>query len=1269
MGDLDLEGRISFRDESAAGLAAITSRLDTIIGKLDQVGEHAKHAKEHSESFANEMVKQFAEVAAAALTVEKAFEFMIEGIKKADEIRDLTLSLGVFSGSMEKGVEAMEFFNKAAAQTRDTGDELAKMYRDTLPLAISRGFSQDSMQHITVWLSQLSTIAGQSSEAMQSGFQQLLSGRVSAGRNPLLKVLGITKADIDGLGWDQIVTKMEEVSRHFPEFGQSWESTMHKAKDELLKAFGEGFNEARGSAGSGMAGINAAVLTAIPYIREVGKYIAEIAPTVVRAFEGAAGALRIFVGGLETGAGLIVGVAAHIVDDIVSLSGRGIATLLENIAAFERAIPRDVINTLEALTPGVHLGDLDKGAAQMDAWAQKIRAAVSSVHESVSSVAGVAEERMEHGAEQVRAGIEMVTNAQQPLAAATHATGVATTGLDDSMKKLLGSLGNVAIDTTGAGKSLKEFNQILAQSTQLALALAKAADEASYKAALALAPDDMSKAMLEYERSLVLQFDQDAIQRGKIAEIQQKLNAAVKQYGELSPQTQGIREELQKAGDALESINASSKDLATGNYLSNALKGVYDLADPEVMRAMQQLTQMLSGLAFSSSSFNPLAMMNEQLRKQQQISPEDFASAGTLVPDLATALATGVINEGLGATLGKQFTDAVRDYWRSDGLGAKTGASMAQGFENIFLDIAQTGGKNFGRVAGEMLTTISTDFLGQIGKIISADVIGRPGDPSKGTGEVAGQFYDSQGQNITKRSLGAQATIAGVGIAYGGYQAGLSGQSGARSGATLSGAASGAAIGTEILPGWGTVIGAAVGALVGAIGGAIGAAQRQSEYKFGVPTIHDGTATFTGNKNIQAAQQEQIRNQIQEAYDSMHDQLVNVFMKVAGAAIPGRADLGGAIQPEASAHFMEHLQQWIDQTLPKAELNTFKGEAANIAVSLGMTKGKFLEIFGGLEKIDPKKVPAILDQLFTSLVDLHKITTYWAGSDLAHATSPVSNDKLDFGNNAVWFGADQSRQSIAAPFADLDKQIMQIAMHIKGLSPEGQIAAFQQLTGLMRQRDDMLRAAAMELYNLAKSVKDQLRADTQTLDIQRFRNKDGSPDQFAISQYYKHQAEQDMFAISSAANPAEAAAAWAKLRADVMAAENAGFSQATEDQKDLWINWAQGVLNTGQNAITAAINRFGGSINDINSTFNSQVDPAIHAFTSAITDTSGKIGGIGDDLDKIRVPIRGVGDGMNALSTDIANVRAEVVAFGEYLKSISDNKSDTLSTTVSGRAA
>src|SRR4051812_16647293 len=116
-----------------------------IGGEGDGAPRGLDHAPERARGVCPGTVRPVGKLAAEILGVEKAFEGLKEGILKADEIRDLAASLAIFTGSTKNATEAMEFFEKAARNTRQTGDELAKLFRDVFPLAVSRGFSQETL--------------------------------------------------------------------------------------------------------------------------------------------------------------------------------------------------------------------------------------------------------------------------------------------------------------------------------------------------------------------------------------------------------------------------------------------------------------------------------------------------------------------------------------------------------------------------------------------------------------------------------------------------------------------------------------------------------------------------------------------------------------------------------------------------------------------------------------------------------------------------------------------------------------------------------------------------------------------------------------------------------------------------------------------------------------------------------------------------------------------------------------------------------------------
>jgi hypothetical protein len=399
---------------------------------LDSVQDRAR-------DFAQETVRELAKLTAEIFGLEKAFEGVKEGILKADEIRDLSNSLAVFTGSTKNAAEAMEYFEKQAANTRNTGEELAKVFRDVLPLATTRfgSHAQEVMKPVTVMLSQLATMGGKTADEMERGFQQLLAGRVSPGRNPLLAVLGIDKASAKDLGFDTVVEDMMKKTEGFSErFGQTWESTFHKAKETLLTEFAGGFNEASGDAQKSMAGLMAFVES--PEVKgalhDLGKNIAEIAPVAIQAFEGAGGALRIFFGGIEAGAGVMVSAVASTLAKLTDMS----AAFADHMPGWQKALIK--------YTSGIDIAGGGEAAASFGQYAR-------AISDDGGHIADLGETN-------IRAGMEMISNAQNPLEIHLAKAHTEAAGLSKEMLAILKALGAINATSTKPGGALDSIDKL-----------------------------------------------------------------------------------------------------------------------------------------------------------------------------------------------------------------------------------------------------------------------------------------------------------------------------------------------------------------------------------------------------------------------------------------------------------------------------------------------------------------------------------------------------------------------------------------------------------------------------------------------------------------------------------------------------------------------------------------------------------------------------------------------------------------------------------------
>jgi hypothetical protein len=136
----------------------------------------------------------------------------------------------------------------------------------------------------------------------------------------------------------------------------------------------------------------------------------------------------------------------------------------------------------------------------------------------------------------------------------------------------------------------------------------------------------------------------------------------------------------------------------------------------------------------------------------------------------------------------------------------------------------------------------------------------------------------------------------------------------------------------------------------------MGAAARQADYQYGIPMIDaGGTARLVNtNENVLPARRKEIERAIQQQYDLIHDSLINLILKFPDVAIPKISEITGRFQDNPSAHWGEHLQQWITGTLPETLMKAFGDELSAGFQQLGMSPEKFKQFFDAWKNIDPK---------------------------------------------------------------------------------------------------------------------------------------------------------------------------------------------------------------------------------------------------------------------------------------------------------------------------
>jgi hypothetical protein len=1099
------------------------------------MGEEMHHISGEFASEAAAMVSGF-------FTVEKAIEGVVAGIRKADEIRDLGNSLAVFTGSTQKAGEVIGFFEQHLDATRNTTEELARSFRNDLPLAISKGFSQESMQSITLWLSQLATISGHTLDEMETGFRQLLAGRVSPGRNPLMQVLGITKEQVNDLGWTQVVTKMEEVAQHFPEFGQSWESTVHKMKEEMLTSFGEGFNEAMDENGrKAMGGLLGAFTSdeAVSALHNTGKFIGKIISGEI------ADAL----------------VAIHLDDwlarnlDLTKQFHFTGSSLIPPEGQVYDQGHRDMFGQWQPATnpyPGTEGPNTyarQQGAAAMrsvgithapegydyNQYADTLGAAMTEHRDKSGKILAFVKD-------EVRDNTVAWTNLTSSIAEAIKVV----QKTDSPFKSLLDSLGKVKSDVAG----LQGAGDIID----------KATGKIREQNVVLLAQRDVFAAVDPHAKVLAELHKEMAQNAARATTEWEAEAAAVRKLGEGSAKVIELKA-------AIGALNATADENSLVKYMQ--------------ARSAQITAEFM---AIDPYTGRPKIAPNDPYATNFTLptrsSADILARLGMQSDDLASIEA-----KKTGTALGHAHGEEVRRLLLDQQFVGQFGGAMAGIFES--------GGRNFVQILSSGLSS----SVQESAQSFSRKIFGAPGDASSfvfGTDrhQDPNRLYDAAGNDITGRAKTGRAVATGAESAAGGYQAGLSGQDGSRTGAVAGAFLSGMSTGNIYL-----AIGAAI---VAEIAGALGAAKRQADYQYGIPSIDaSGIAHFGQAQNYTDAAAKKITQQLQDTYDQTRGSALRALMGM-NAPIPGVTPIDGKFQDNPSGHFPEHLQLFTSQTLPHEVLEQLKGNFRQGYEGLGVTTGRFEEIWARLNTLDPTKMLALLDQLGAGLGAMAKVAI------ATHYQDPRGNqDSFLYGMNEASL---RSRMTPGGMLSEYDAEIEKLAHGLKALPLGDQIAAIAQIGQLQTQRYDAEKQAILELFNLQKQVNEQLRGDLQSLDVMGMVKPDGSADHYAIAQYYKAHADASLGDIRQARNATELSADWTHFEQYVMAAVREGIAQDPAGAK-AWTAWAQKALGTGKSAFDSEAVAIGVTMSVDDAKLNAAVDPEIDAFKKQLHELTKDIGG------------------------------------------------------------
>jgi hypothetical protein len=403
-------------------------------------------------------------------------------------------------------------------------------------------------------------------------------------------------------------------------------------------------------------------------------------------------------------------------------------------------------------------------------------------------------------------------------------------------------------------------------------------------------------------------------------------------------------------------------------------------------------------------------------------------------------------------------------------------------------DIAQTGGRNLGEIAGQafgaMVAKASGSAVDALFKGAAALFGQNITETADGKFLVAGDskrydtLTDAAASSKGGRLLGAGIAAAQIGIT--GYDAGKlpGGRTSATLGGAMAGAGAGATYGSALGP-HGILVGAALGAIVGAIGGILGEKSAQKDYKFGIPGIVGGQATFSNAKNMQPAEIQEAIAATQATFDTFRNGLVKVLMAFPDALMPPLQDIVGQFQSRASSHYLDNLKKWLTQTLPRELMDQVEGSLTDVFTGAGMTVEGVKKLLAEVKTMDPK-------QGLQYLTDLAQGIAAWnrAKQGFADASGVVYDDPMG-GRLGLQAGRYQFRDGRVTSSGESDfsgqvastaANLFATAREVVNLTGPDKVAAFHELgagvEGLTRSLQDFLQSVGEAIRNVRATIAD-----------------------------------------------------------------------------------------------------------------------------------------------------------------------------------------------------
>lgn len=1235
MADENVSFKVDFNTEGAIGSArAFAAELKRIMDTASDTGHKATESLagietglHHVKDIALETAAAFAGITAATFTVGAALEAIKAGIEKADFLRDLHASIDALSGGAEAGEKAFARLEKAAEKTRATGDELVQLYGRVLPLAIDRGFSQEGAQRFVSQIAKAAPAIGMSVEQAIDQSMQILAGRVRK-TNLLAHVLGLDpESYTKGLqGLETVFPKLDELAAKGEVIGQTFESAGEKIKDSMLKAFAEGFTEARQATGDGLDGMIKAFQDPelIGSIHDIGKAIAELAPIVTKFVAASAlelGKLAdIFV---NIGKGQFSGVGSFLEEQGAAINKdaakwiRGLGSMqLDPISRAGFDAVADALDKLAAKSAPATLGIGDFLKAEHDAakggeeWSdvitgtgehlKKVRDDANQTGSAIAvSIATVKEARVAFDKLFAKPETDPLSKQLQEFDSSVVALRVKFENeiakMSAAAQKNPGAAPQINRDIDAMRKMLAVFGEVQVQGEGFITSNA-------FKKAF----DDLQKSILAADNSLE-EFAQSSGRKFSTG-------AGITGYGEaLAEEIRSIKTEMDKALSATQTVlpfALKPEDIV-------AIKKQYEDLGKDLVKETDKFSQLMGhqldeaiksvfdNVRTGLSGVTDFAALFKQIEDAGKAQAQTFKDNNPFPISLADAI------EQVQPKLDEAFRDAARKSGEELRLAIQ---NLSGAVTDLFTGALEGGAVGFAQTAATLFSKQVKDTAGKLFSDLAINVFGgQQTVPANATPEQASAISTQNAKNAAaaQGALNLIALFSQLGAASSGVNNPRQNPVGNVLGAGITGLSAGASIGaaTSLGASAGGIIGAIVGLIIGGLMLALAPAVGK-DYPYGRGTyIAGGTSTFEANGNVSVNESRDALAKLRTQGDSLWNGYVKILMELYKDGMDDvmkeisrsfdpkyGLDLGGDIGRAASKDFWTQWTNWIAEGLPKQFEAKFFDPIAKGVDKLGVSAEQFKGIWDSLAQLDPKAFQASI------LAFVQAMGQFAKGREFLGKSGPQLLD----------VGYKENNRTFIDDLKEGYDQILAFGEGVKNMVGEEQIQGLHDLAAAEAQQIENTKAFLKAIAQAIEQTTQSYQSAIRELQLEGVKGPDGKPDIQGQVNFLKNYADQLLAQIKNASSPEQALQLSTELQNVILRIKGLG-GQLGPEAAEAYRKWAITNLQIAQDAVTDKLKAFADSVAAQNQAFLDAIDKLVQAILDAAANINSAGAGGGDD--------------------------------------------------------